>query len=132
MAKPMAYAFVLEELGSRLSPDRLRVKPMFGSHALYVDEKIVFILRRKENSSRDNGVWVAMMPERIESVAKQFPALRLIEMFQTTGRTGFSGWLNLPESEEGFEESVYELCRLVASGDPRIGKIPKPKKRIGH
>jgi len=128
----MAYAFVLEELGSRLSPDRLRVKPMFGSHALYVDEKIVFILRRKENSSRDNGVWVAMMPERMESVAKQFPALRLIEMFQTPGRTGFSGWLNLPESEEGFEESVYELCRLVASGDPRIGKIPKPKKRRGH
>ena len=39
----LAHPFVLEELQSLLSQDRLRVKAMFGSHAVYVDEKIVFI-----------------------------------------------------------------------------------------
>jgi hypothetical protein len=131
VAKSLAYSFVFEELQSRLSVDRIRVNPMFGSHALYVDDKIVFILRRKDdpNTARDNGVWVAMPPERVDSVARQFPAMRPIEMFQTAGRTGFSGWLNLPESEDGFEESAFELCRLIASGDPRIGKFPKPKSK---
>ncbi len=55
------------------------------------------------------------------------PSLRPIEMFQTSGRKGFSDWLNLPESEEGFEESAFHACRLVFSGDPRIGKLPNSR-----
>jgi hypothetical protein len=130
--KPVAHAFVLEELQSSLSPNRLRVRPMFGSHALYVDEKIVLILRRKQNPKtiRDDGVWVALAnPDLGPSMKKVFPSLREIEMFQGRGRTGFSGWLNLPEDDDGFEEAALEVCRLVTKGDPRIGKIPKPKAK---
>jgi hypothetical protein len=94
---------------------------------LYFDEKIVFILRRKEGSTeRDNGVWVAMLPERTESVLADFPNLRKIEMF---GGKVFGGWLNLPETDEEFEGTAMELCRLVSRGDARIGKIPKAKKK---
>jgi hypothetical protein len=125
--KSLSYRFVLEELQSCLSPDRLRVRAMFGSHGLYVDEKIVFMLRRKDDPAtvRDNGLWVAMLPEHTASVARQFPTLRPIELFQGQA---FSGWLNLPEDEDGFEEAAFELCKLVAKGDPRLGKVPKPKK----
>jgi hypothetical protein len=133
-AKPVAHSFVLEELQSALSPNRLRVRPMFGSHALYVDEKIVLILRRKQDqkSIRDDGVWVALAnPDLGPSMKKAFPTLREIEMFKERSRTGFSGWLNLPEGEDGFEEAALEICRLVAKGDPRIGKVPKPKAKAG-
>ena len=128
----LAYSFVLEELQSFLSPDRLRVRPMFGCHALYVDEKIVFILRRKGNPEtvRDDGMWVALAgPEQSNSLAKDFPALREIEIFKGQGRQGFASWLNLPENEDGFEEAALEMCRLVSKRDSRIGKVPKPRKK---
>ena len=132
MAVSIAYPFVLGELRESLSPDRLRVRAMFGSHALYVDEKIVFILRQKRNPAtvRDNGVWVALAdPAHAGSLSKDFPALREIEMFKTRGGKGFGGWLNLPEDGEGFEEAAMSLCRLVLKGDSRIGKVPKPRRK---
>lgn len=122
---PLAYSFVLEELQSLLSPDRLRVRAMFGSHALYVDEKIVFMLRGK--GDRDDGVWVALSSvEHVPSLRKAFPSLRMIEMFQ---QKAFGDWLNLPASEDGFEEAAFDLCRLVGKRDARIGKIPKARKK---
>ena len=126
---PLAFSFVLEELQSVLSPDRLRVRAMFGSHALYVDEKIVFITRQKGNPEtiRDDGLWVALSgPEHERTLVKDFPALRAIEMF---GDRAFANWLNLPASEDGFEETALELCRLVAKRDSRIGKVPNARRK---
>ncbi len=98
---------------------------MFGSHALYVDDKIVFILRAK--GDRDDGVWVALSSvEHATSLLKTFPSLRLIEMFK---QRAFGDWLNLPSSEDGFEEAAFDLCRLVGKQDSRIGKIPKARKQ---
>ncbi len=106
---------------------------MFGSHAIYVDEMIVFILRKKSAPAtlRDNGVWLASHPEYEASLKCDFPTARSIEMFRKGDRQGFAGWLNLPENEEGFEEAVLQACQSVVAGDPRIGKIPnsRPKKR---
>jgi len=104
---------------------------MFGSLAVYVDEKIVFLLRRKQDRKtlRDDGIWVATMPEHCASLKRDFPTLRPIELFAGSGRAGFSAWLNLPEDEEGFEEAALQACRLVIAGDPRIGKVPKGRTR---
>jgi hypothetical protein len=124
-----SFSFVLEELEeSRLAP-RLRTRPIFGSLGIYIDEKIVFILRKKRDSKtlRDDGVWMAIMPEHNPSLRRDFPTSRPIELFQARGREGFSGWLNLPENEEGFEEAALRACRLVIDGDLRIGKIPKSR-----
>jgi hypothetical protein len=106
---------------------RVRTRSMFGSLAVYVDEKIVFFLRRKPDpgSLRDNGIWVASIPEHYASLVREFPALRPIELFRSRA---FTGWLNLPESEEGFEEAALGVCALVIRGDPRIGKVPKKRK----
>jgi hypothetical protein len=125
------FSFVLEELmESELAP-RLRTRPMFGSHAVYLDRKIIFILRQKEDvkTRRDNGIWVATQPEHNHSLLRDFPALRPIELFADRGQKGFSGWLNLPDADESFEESALALCRLVVDGDPRIGKLPKSGAR---
>ena len=79
---------------------------MFGSHAVYVNERIVFILRQKEEAKtlRDDGVWVAMLPEHTDSLRREYPSLREIELFAARGRKGFTGWLNLPANDDGFEE----------------------------
>ena len=110
---------------------RVRTRAMFGSHAVNVDQKINFILRQKDDPKtlRDNGVWVATQPEHNAFLLREFPALRPIELFAKRGRTGFTGWLNLPEADDGFEEAALALCRLVIAGDPRIGKIPKSRSR---
>lgn len=132
--KSPAFSFVLEELGDSPLAGRIRTRPMFGSHAVYIDQKIVFILRHRANPKtlRDNGIWVAMLPEFTDSVRKEFPALRPIELFAARSKTGFTGWLNLPDTDDSFEESALALCRLLIRGDPRLGKIPNaksPRKR---
>jgi hypothetical protein len=128
--KSPAFAFVLEELeASRIAP-ALRCRPMFGCHSVYIGERLVFILRRKLGAThRDDGMWVAIFAEHRASLLQSFPTLRPVEMFQREGRNAFSDWLNLPESEDGFERDALEFCRLAIAGDARIGKIPKARKK---
>jgi hypothetical protein len=118
--KPIPFDFVLEQLES-LAP---MTRPMFGCTSVYVGEKIVFILRLKSDESEDNGVWVATTPEHHESLRQDLPSLRSIGVLGP----GITGWQILPFGEPDFEETVSRACELVLSGDPRIGKIPKPRK----
>lgn len=119
--KAIPFDFVLEELYSA-SP---KVRPMFGCHAIYIKEKIVLVLRCKEGDQHDNGVWVATTHEHHDSLKKDLPAMRSISLFGGTA----SAWQNLPASSNHFEEEVMKACSLILKGDPRVGKIPQPKKR---
>ena|SRR5882672_1613381 len=134
LKKSPAFSFVLDELEDSPLAGRIRTRPMFGSHAVYVDAKIVFILRQRNNPKtiRDNGIWVAMLPEFTDSVRKEFPALRPIELFAARSRTGFTGWLSLPDTDDAFEQSALALCRLLVHGDKRLGKIPKGRSPRKH
>jgi hypothetical protein len=121
---------VLEEL-DEVSP---YTKPMFGAHSVYVDDKIVLILRDRPASKPDNGVWLATSKEHHASLQKDFPSMRSIEVFREAGPTG---WQVLPADAEDFESAVLKACEFILKGDPRIGKIPKsklkskPKPRAG-
>jgi hypothetical protein len=119
--KPPPFPFVLEML-EPIEPLR---RSMFGCLALYVGEKIVLILREKEDHPRDNGVWIATTSEHHASLKKDFPSMRSIELFGTEGPTS---WQNLPADALDFEESAERVCKMVIKGDSRIGKIPKRKK----
>ena len=114
------FAFVLDELAS-LAP---LTRPLFGCLAVYVGDRIVLALRRKEVETADNGVWVATTAEHHESLRKELPSLKSIELFGP----GPSGWQVLPEHSPDFEAEVLRACVLILHADPRIGKIPKPKK----
>jgi hypothetical protein len=113
------FDFVLEQL----EPLNPVVRPMFGCEAIYVGEKIVLILRLKEGSVADNGIWLATTVEHHESLRGLFPTLRSIEIFGQ----GVTGWQVLPSSAIDFEESAIRVCELIAKGDERIGKVPKQK-----
>jgi hypothetical protein len=42
---------------------------------------------------------------------------------------GETNWQILPVDEDNFEESALKVCELILKGDPRIGNIPKSKKK---
>lgn len=113
------FSFVLELL-EKSDPI---TKPMFGCTAIYVGEKIALILREKKDYTDDNGIWLATIEEHHESLRGDFPSLRSIRLFGG----GTTGWQNLPADAPDFEESATRICELILEGDPRIGKIPKPR-----
>lgn len=115
--RAIPFEFVLEALAP-LSPV---TRPMFGCVAVYVDEKIVLVLRDRESSPGDNGVWIATTAEHHESLAGEFPSIRSIALFETP----VTGWQVLPCEAPDFEESALRACELVLARDPRIGKVPK-------
>ena len=114
--KPVPHAFVLDAVAS-LSP---YTRPMFGCLAVYVGEKIVFVLRDKPASAPDNGVWLATTCEHHENLRRDFPNMRSIQVF---GKE-VTGWQVLPVDAPDFEESAMRACEFVLAGDERIGKIP--------
>ncbi len=116
------FRFVLDELDS-LNP---RTNPMFGCFGVYVGEKIVLALRSKDSHPDDNGVWVATKPEHHEGLKKILPSMRSIYVL---GGGSETNWQIIPEQADDFEESVMKICSLIRKGDPRIGNIPKSKKK---
>lgn len=119
--KTIPFEFVLEQLYS-VNPN---VKPMFGCHAVYVRNKIVLILRKKKEHTHDNGVWLATTHEHHESLRIDFPSMRSITVFG--GQE--SGWQNLPDEANDFEEAVLKACDLILRSDKRIGKVPRARKK---
>jgi hypothetical protein len=124
--KKLPFDFVLQELED-LGPF---TRPMFGCHAVYVEEKIVFILRDKKNPRVDDGVWVATTLEHHRALKKELPSLRSITVLAGGAVTG---WQVLPAESDDFEEAVLRACELVKRGDARIGKVPgaRGKKKRG-
>ena len=120
--KAVPFPFVLDELDDL----DLHTNPMFGCLAVYVGEKIMFALRNKGNPKKDDGVWIATTQEHHASLQKTFPNMRSISVL---GDGAVTGWQNLPADEDDFEESVLRACTMIRKCDPRIGKVPKAKKR---
>jgi hypothetical protein len=118
--KPVPHEFVLDAIAS-LSP---YTRPMFGCLAVYVKDKIVLILRDKREKKADNGVWLATTEEHHQSLHREFPNLRSI---QVLGKP-VTGWQVLPADAPDFEEAALRACELVLAGDPRIGKVPGSRR----
>jgi hypothetical protein len=116
--KKLPFDFVLEELAV-LDP---WTRPMFGCHAVYVEDKIVFVLRDKGDPKCDDGVWIATTVEHHETLRAEMPTMRSISVLAGGGVTG---WQVLPADAEDFEESVLRACALVCKRDARLGKVPK-------
>jgi len=97
---------------------------MFGCLAVYVEDRIVLILRDKQDHAEDNGVWLGTTKEHHESLRREFPNMRSIQVLG--GRV--TGWQVLPAEKEDFEDAALRACGLIVAGDPRIGKIPGSKR----
>lgn len=118
--KPVPFEFILDAI-SPLSP---RTRPMFGCVAIYLGDKIVFVLRDKPAHSDDNGLWLATTQEHHESLRREFPNMRSIRLL---GKE-VTGWQLLPADAPDFEEAALRACKLILARDTRIGKVPKPRR----
>ena len=118
--KAVPFEFVLDAL-SALSP---YTRPLFGCLAVYVQDKIMLVLRDKRTSTVDNGVWLATTREHHESLRRDFPGMRSIKVL---GKE-VTGWQVLPADAPEFEEAALRACELILAGDPRIGKGPGARR----
>lgn len=118
MKSKIPFAFVLEEL-DRIQP---RVKPMFGCFAIYVGEKLVLILRHRNEHTDDNGVWLAALHEHHASLKKDFPCMRSVRLLGSAE----SVWQNIPTDEDDFEELVFKACRFI------LTQIIHSDRRVVH
>lgn len=121
--KKIPFEFVIEEL-FQLEP---RVNPMFGCHAVYVGEKLMLILRDKPDHTESNGIWISTAEEHHASLKKDFPTATTVAILTSPGRE--TPWRMIHKDDEHFEEYALKLCDLIRKKDPRIGKIPKAKKK---
>jgi hypothetical protein len=118
--KPVPHEFVLDAMAP-LAP---RTRSMFGCLAIYVGDKIVLALRDKQDATAaDNGVWLATSEEHHESLRREFPNMRSIQVFG--GK--ITGWQVLPADAPDFEETALRACDFITARDPRIVKIPKQR-----
>ena len=113
------HEFALEAIAA-LDPV---TRPMFGCLAVYVQEKIVLILRDRPSVPQDNGVWIGTAIEHHPSLRTLFPHMRSVRVF---GKA-VTDWQVLPADAPDFERSVLAACALIRAGDPRIGRVPKRK-----
>ena len=121
--KVVPHEFVLDAI-TPLSP---QTRPMFGCLAVYVEDKIVLVLRDKRDETADNGVWLATTEEHHESLRREFPNMRSIQVF---GKE-VTCWQVLPADAPNFEEAALRACELIIAGDPRIGKVPGGRRASG-
>ena len=115
--KRVPYPFVLDAIAD-LHPT---TRAMFGALAVYIADKIVFILRDQPADLGANGVWIATSGADQESLVAEFPNALPVHIM---GKD-ISGWRLLPAGADDFEESAFHACELVIKGDARIGKVPK-------
>jgi hypothetical protein len=97
---------------------------MFGCLAVYVGDKIVLILRGRRDATADNGVWLATTVEHHQSLRREFPNMRSIQVFQKE----VTAWQVLPVDAPDFEEAALRACELILAKDPRIGKVPGARR----
>jgi hypothetical protein len=117
------FPFILD----LLSAVEYEVKPMFGCHAIYSGEKILIIVRKKDNHKDSNGVWIATDHTHHESLRKTFNNLQSVPLLSGKGKE--TAWQMISYSDGSFEEKINLLCDLIFEGDLRIGKVPKVKAK---
>jgi hypothetical protein len=122
--KAIPHEFVLEAIAS-LAPV---TRPMFGCLAVYIKDKIVCVLRDKRNeTSADDGMWLATTLEHHQSLQQDFPNMRSIGVL---GKK-VTGWQLLPAGAPDFEEAALRACEFILAGDIRIGKVPASRRPSG-
>jgi len=100
---------------------------MFSGYAVYIGDRIVFMLRDNIKSPQDNGLWL-VLSESVnpsdKSLRKEFTSLRKIELLGGA----ISHWLLIPSDSPTFEEEALHACDLLLHHDARIGRIPKSRR----
>jgi hypothetical protein len=94
-------------------------KKMFGSHAVYLNERLVLAICAGEEPW--NGLLVPTSREHHSALQLSWPRL--------VSHPVLGKWLYISQNDGAFESSATAVVMSVRKGDPRIGVEPKPRKR---
>jgi len=114
------FPFILDELISI----RPTVKHMFGFTYVYLEDKLLFSLRKSSKPRSSNGMWLFTTTEHLDGLGDEFPQLSK----RYRWRSGKNGWVILPLKHADFEEYAFKACELILSGDRRIGRVTRAKR----
>jgi hypothetical protein len=92
---------------------------MFGTKVVYLDGRLVLCFASREEPWR--GVLVGTEREHHASLIAQFPSLKPHPILPK--------WLYLADSEDDFERVAEQLVAVASRRDPRIGVLPKTKRK---
>lgn len=116
MPRIVPYDFVFDYL-----PRKVVTRYMFGMYYIYLDRKIMLILRKATKDTDISGIWVATKKAHHENLQKEIPALA--EFILDNGDVYDSDWRLIREDHDDFEAAAVSVCGLIAHGDSRIGKF---------
>lgn len=125
MNREIPFDFIFDYL----LPIETTVKPFFGMFAIYSGERLLLMLRERDNQPEMNGIWIATARGGHESLKKELPALRRFSGLKE--KDSGNGWQMIPATADDFEKTAIRVCELIVRRDPRIGKIPPLKRKTG-
>lgn len=108
------YDFVLRYL----YPVTPKIKKMLGCYGLFVNEKLLLLLRDRGNQPEFNGIFVATQPEFFDALQIQIHVSNMIFNLDGVPHT----WIFLSEDLADFDAKVKKTCEMIKAGDERIGK----------
>lgn len=114
--RPHRYAWLWEPLESDAT---FVLRSMFGAKAVYLDGKLMLCFCAGEEPWR--GVLACTGHENHAALRAEFPDL--------TPHPILPKWLYLPETSDRFDAVASRLVTLARRRDPRLGVVPKRKRR---
>lgn len=115
---------------SIMNRDSFACKKMFGSIAIYLNDKMVSCLcEGDEDSWRGvkygykiwNGILVPTEHKHHKSLIKKIKG--------TENHPVLKKWLYLPMDSEYYEDSIHKLVNLIEKNDERVGVYPSMKNK---
>ena len=91
---------------------------MLGGYAIFENQKLLLLLRNRENQPEFNGVFVATKPEFFDALQKEIHFSKM--NFNLDGV--IHSWIFLSEDLADFDDKVKKTCEMIKAGDERIGK----------
>src|SRR5690606_26188035 len=92
---------------------------MFGCEAAYLDGMLCLVVA--DRGEPWNGVLVCTSREHHAALIEEIPALRPHGVLRK--------WLYVSQDEQAFEAAVDKVAELALARDPRVGVVPKTRKR---
>jgi len=96
MPKPVPYDFVIDCL-----PRHIVVKAQFGMHYIYLNQKLMLMLRKTDKGDRLNGIFVITLKTHHQGLVEDVPGLTGFML--DTGEKYESHQRFLPEDDPDFE-----------------------------
>ena len=104
---------------------------MFSGYAVYIEDKIVAMLRESAKATNDNGLWLVLSETGFNettrkphpSLPREMPSLRPIALLGDK----IGHWLLIPADSPAFETESLHACDLILRRDARIGRIPQSR-----